>query len=101
MGIVNESREQGRGRNGVFLPLLLLNIALVIWFGFQTQHLVAERSQAQELMAGQAQVLENAQQLRRQLDVLASGTRRLADSGNENALAITMALEQRGITITP
>ena len=98
---MTEPRGKSGGKYGVFLPLLLLNIALVIWFGFQTQHMVAERSQAQELLAGQAQVLQNAQQLRRQLDVLASGTKRLADGGNENAQAITAALEQRGITITP
>jgi K+-transporting ATPase A subunit len=90
-----------RGTSGVFVPLLLVIAALLVWFGFQTVQLVAERSQVETLHGNQTPVFQNAQRMRRQLDTLAAGTQRLADGGNANAKAITDALRQRGITINP
>ncbi|WP_439577785.1 hypothetical protein [Elioraea sp.] len=99
--MADEGSTARRGSGGVFLPVLLVTVALLIWFGFQTVQLIAERSQVESLHANQAPVFQNAQRMRRQLDTLAAGTQRLADGGNANAQAITAALRQRGITINP
>lgn len=99
--MVDEGATSRRGAGGVFLPFLLVTVALLVWFVFQTAQLIAERSQVDALHANQAQVFQNAQRMRRQLDALAAGTQRLADGGNANAQAITAALRQRGITINP
>jgi type II secretory pathway component PulL len=93
--------SQRRVSGGVFLPFLLVVIALLVWFGFQTTQLIAERHQVDALRANQAPVYQNAMRMRRQLDVLAAGTQRLSDAGNANARAITDGLRQRGVTINP
>jgi hypothetical protein len=99
--MAEERTTSRRPAGGVFLPLLLVIVAQLVWFGFQTVQLVLERSQVEALHTNQAPVFQNAQRMRRQLDNLASGTQRLADSGNPNAQAITMGLRQRGIIINP
>lgn len=99
--MAEEGAASRRGAGGVFLPVLLVTLALLVWFGFQSVQLIAERSQADGLHANQAPVFQNAQRMRRQLDTLAAGTQRLADGGNANAQAIIAALRQRGITINP
>jgi hypothetical protein len=99
--MADEGSSSRRGSGGVFLPVLLVTAALLIWFGFQTVQLIAERSQVETLQANQTPVFQNAQRMRRQLDTLAAGTQRLADGGNASAKAITDALRQRGITINP
>jgi hypothetical protein len=99
--MADEGSSSRRGSGGVFLPVLLVTVALLIWFGFQTVQLIAERSQVEALQANQTPVFQNAQRMRRQLDALAAGTQRLADGGNASAKAITDALRQRGITINP
>lgn len=99
--MADEGSTSRRGSGGVFLPLLLVTISLLLWFGFQTVQLIAERSQVDTLHTNQTPVFQNAQRMRRQLDTLAAGTQRLADGGNANAKVITDALRQRGITINP
>jgi type II secretory pathway component PulL len=93
--------SQKRVSGGVFLPLLLVVSALLVWFGFQATQLIRERQQVDALRANQTPVYQNAMRMRRQLDVLAAGTQRLSDAGNANARAITDSLRQRGITINP
>lgn len=88
-------------RRGTFYPFLILSATLVLWFGFQTSQLLAERSSLKGLEQGQAPIYENAQRMRAQLDVIAAGTQRLADGGNPNAEQIITALRARGITINP
>lgn len=99
--MADEGAAARRGAGGVFLPVLLVIVALLVWFGFQTVQLVVERSQVETLHTNQTPVFQNAQRMRRQLDTLAAGTQRLADGGNANAKVITDALRQRGITINP
>lgn len=83
----------------LFVPVLLLALALVVWFGFQASQLYGERAQLASLRGGQDATYQNAQKMRAQLDSLASGTQKLADGGNKNAQAVVNALQQRGITI--
>lgn len=88
-------------QNSPFVPLLLLAIAVLVWFGFQTIQLVQERSALATLNGSQEATYRNAQKMRGQLDALAAGTQKLANAGNRNAQSVVGALQQRGITINP
>ena len=94
----------GRNENSqhrLFLPVFLISLAVVGWFGFQTTHLVKERSNLATLKENQGPTHDNAVKLRAQLDTIAASTQKLADAGNPNAQAIVNALRQRGITTNP
>jgi hypothetical protein len=86
---------------GLFLPILLGLLTLVLWFGFQTSQLTKERDNLNTLRSNQQVMHDNAQKLRTQLDVLAAGTARLAQQGNPNAQQLVNALRAQGITINP
>ncbi|MBE2260942.1 MAG: hypothetical protein IAE88_18955 [Rhodobacteraceae bacterium] len=83
----------------LFLPVLLIALALVVWFGFQASQLNQERSQLANLRVNQETTYQNAQKMRAQLESLAAGTQKLASAGNRNAQTVVGALQQRGITI--
>ena len=90
-----------RARPNVFIPALLIALAVVAWFGFQTVHLVLEWRQlglAQSTLQPQEQ---NAIKLRASLDAVATSTAKLATEGNANARVIVEELRKRGITINP
>jgi uncharacterized protein HemX len=93
---MNEHPQQ---HTNLFLPVLLIALALVVWFGFQANQLNQERSQLANLRINQETTYQNAQKMRAQLDSLAAGTQKLASAGNKNAQALVSALQQRGITI--
>lgn len=82
-----------------FLPLLLLSIALVGWFAFQTFQLIGERKQLDALKTGQEAQIEAAARVRASLDTMAAATGRLAEGGNVNARILVEELRKRGITI--
>lgn len=88
-------------RPSLFVPLLLMLITLVLWFGFQTYQLVKERTNLKTLQANQETMFNNAQKMRAQLDAIAAGTARLAQQGNANAAQVVAALKAKGITINP
>jgi len=88
-------------RPGLFLPVLLILITLVIWFGFQTYQVVKERENLKTLQANQETMFNNAQKMRAQMDAIAAETARLAQQGNANAAQVVNALKARGITINP
>lgn len=82
------------------MPVLLMWLALVIWFGFQTLQLLQERGNLAMLSANQQATYENAVRMRTQLDAIAGGTQRLAESGNRNAALIIDQFRQRGVTFS-
>ena len=96
---MNDMTEQKPAN--LFVPVLLIALALVVWFGFQASQLYAERAQLAGLRSTQEATYQNAQKMRAQLDSLAAGTQKLASAGNKNAQAVVNALNQRGITIKP
>ena len=95
------SDMQMDNRSGIFLPLLLILITLVSWFGFQTFQLVKERENLKTLQTNQETMFTNAQKMRAQLDAIAAGTARLAEHGNANAAQVVNALKAKGISINP
>jgi hypothetical protein len=86
-------------RFNVFLPALLLSVAVVGWAAFQTYQLVNERDALQRFVYSQETLVQNATKLRGQLQGIASETQQLANAGNANAQAIIVELRRRGVTI--
>jgi Tfp pilus assembly protein PilN len=98
--VVHRDRSERSGSGGaLFVPLLLLTCGWLVWMGFQTTQLVREGQSLRSLHAQQAQTVDNAQRMRAQLDAIASGTRRLAEAGNENARLVIEQLARQGVTI--
>ena len=87
--------------HSLFLPSLLVSLALVVWLGFQTWQLVAERQQLSAMHAAQAATVETAAKVRSSLDAVASRTAKLDLEGNANAHVIVEELRKRGVTINP
>ena len=85
---------------GVFVPVLLLALAMVASLAVQSMYLVGETRQlaAAATAIGPQEVA--AGKVRASLDALASATARLATAGNPGARAIVEQLRVRGITIS-
>lgn len=91
--------DDGGGTRSVFVPVLLLALAILVSLAVQAMFLVEEKRkliaasaalEPQELAAGK---------IRASLDSLASGTAGLAAAGNPGARVIVEQLRSRGITI--
>lgn len=95
----NHERASEKAEHSIFTPLLILAVALVAWFAFQTIQLNSERRELAILKANQSTQVEAAAKIRTALDSLAASTQRLANSGNANAQVIVDELRKRGVTI--
>ncbi len=82
------------------LPVLLLALALVIWFGFQLFQTLKTREGLISAYDNQEPQVQTANKIRASLSALASSTKQLANQGNPNAAQIVKALAQRGINIS-
>lgn len=91
--------EPNRRQHSVFLPSLLMAIAIVGWLAFQSIQHWSERQQLATIQVGLDMQEQSAIKLRASLDALASATAKLADSGNANARVIVEELRKRGVTI--
>lgn len=85
----------------VFVPGLLLALAVAGWSGFQTWQLVVERNNLAAAIAGQEPQVEQSRKVRAALENVATKTARIARAGNPNATVIVEELRKRGITIDP
>lgn len=83
-----------------FVPVLLMALSMVAWFGAQLWDGYQQRQQLLAAHSAQRQTVDNASQLRQSLDVLAADTQRMADGGNANAALLVTELRKRGITIS-
>jgi hypothetical protein len=99
--LVSTAGTRAEATYSPFLPLVLLTLAVVAWFGYQTVQLQVERSAQRKALQEQEQVVQSATKMRAQLDALAAETQRLADQGNPNAKLLVDELRKRGITINP
>lgn len=82
-----------------YLPVVLLGLALVIWFGFQLIQTIDAHSNLIKAFDNQEAQFQNAKKLDASLSALATGTKQLANQGNPNAAQIVKALAQKGINI--
>lgn len=92
-------RATEKADQSAFTPLLLLAVAIVAWFAFQTVQLNSERHDLAVIKANQSAQVDAATKIRKDLDSLATATQRLANSGNANAQVIVQELAKRGVTI--
>jgi uncharacterized protein HemX len=83
-----------------FVPVMLLALALAVWFGAQLFDAYQQRLNLLTTHASQQQTVDNAGKLRQSLDALAADTQRMADGGNANAALLVTELRKRGITIS-
>ena len=98
---MNESgpRSAPRPRRSIFLPLALIAAALL---GSLASDIYQESRRYAVLVDRNAQLdtsLSDSRNVRNQFDVLVNGLGELARSGNRNAAALLVRLEQRGVTL--
>ncbi len=96
---MKNGRPAPRGAWGPFLPLLILLLSALAWFGVQVQHLHVLHNSLATARDGQEAALQQAQRMREALDTLSARTQRLAEAGNANARLVLDELRRRGITI--
>ena len=85
----------------IFVPLLILELALAAWFGFQAIQLNGERNAMHGLITSQDKQVEESKKVRDALDAIARGTAQLSDAGNSNARLVIEELKKRGIVMNP
>jgi hypothetical protein len=83
---------------GTNLPLTILLVALVLWFGFQTLQLATERVNLGEARGHQEAAMQESQKLRTQFESLISKTSELANKGHAGAKLVMDELQKRGMT---
>jgi hypothetical protein len=86
---------------GTNLPLTILLVALVLWFGFQTLQLATERANLGEARGHQEAAMQESQKLRTQFESLISKTSELANKGHAGAKLVMDELQKRGMTAQP
>ena len=98
-----EERELVRTpvERGANLPLIILLIALVLWFGFQTLQLANERANLGEARGHQEAAMQEAQKLRTQFESLINKTSELANKGHAGAKLVMEELQKRGMAAQP
>lgn len=94
-----QPQSGGGGQYELFLPVLLVTVAVTAWFAFQTVQLVEERSSLAQLKDAQEKTLQNAHKMRAQLNSIASGVAQLAKQGNADAKLVVKALRAKGIML--
>lgn len=88
-------------RYGVFLPLLLILMVLNIMLLSSGIALFRENTSLRYSLTYQSGSVNEADKLMNQLDSIASGAVKLADSGNSHVRELIDALKKQGIIITP
>jgi len=94
-------REIGSREFNPFVPLLLVTLLLVGILGVQLNERLAQQQLLEELIAGQAEPLQESVRMREQFQGLVTGTAQLAAAGNESAQRIQADLERAGVRFTP
>jgi hypothetical protein len=83
------------------VPLTILLIALVVWFGFQTLQLATERANLGEARGHQEAAMQESEKLRSQFESLISKTSELANKGHTGAKLVMDELQKRGMMAQP
>jgi hypothetical protein len=86
---------------GANLPLIILLIALLLWFGFQTLQLATERANLGEARGHQEAAMQEAQKLRTQFESLVGKISELANKGHAGAKLVMDELQKRGMAAQP
>ena len=95
----NPEKTVLQGGDRVYIPVLCLALAFFFLMVFQNVQLHEGRKTLEATRVQQQQALDQGVLVQKQLDALAIGTQRLANSGNPNARLIIEELRKAGITI--
>ena len=79
------------------LPLVVTLVALLIYFGFQTFSLLAERGNLGQVKASQETALQEAQKIQSQFRTLVTKTGELAEKGHTGAKMVMEGLQRQGM----
>jgi len=83
----------------LLFPLSMLSLVVVVFLGFQTTLLMTDRAALSQAHMAQDKPLEQALKVKEQANVLAVGTKKLADGGNKDAQNIIAQLKKMGIEV--
>jgi hypothetical protein len=95
------SEANHRPRVSVFVPVLLIALAVLVGLGFQSVQLAREWNQLRTAETELQPREQNAVKLRASLDAVATATAKLSTEGNSNARTVVDELRKRGVTINP
>lgn len=79
----------------------LLIVTMLVLSGFLLYQSIADRQALLATVANQEQPLQQAQQVKAQLNSLASATAKLAEQGDAGAKQIIDSMQKQGIRIQP
>ena len=88
-------------RSSTFIPLLIIALTLLLQIAYRNSQLQREGDMLSNQWDQQSSPIDEANNLRNQLQAIAGATAVLADQGNENAILIREQLRTQGITIQP
>jgi len=88
-------------QRSLILPVCLVLAALTIYFGFQTFHLLSERSNLRLVKASQDAAIAEAQKVQSQFKTLVTRISGLAEKGHAGAKMVMEELFQRGVSAAP
>ena len=94
-----DQAHSGGPRYSMFVPALLIVIALILMTGFQMIQLTREHELLNSRLEAQTGPLAESQKVREQLQSVVTSTQALAQSGNQNAARIIDQLEKAGMKI--
>ena len=79
------------------LPMVIILVALAIYFGFQTFSLLVERGSLGQVKASQDNALQEAQKIQTQFRTLVTKTGELAEKGHAGAKLVMEGLQRQGM----
>ena len=83
------------------LPFAITLAALLVYFGFQTVQLVAQRSELSAVKSSQEAALQASQKVQEQFNVIMTKTNELAKQGHVGAKLVLEGLQNAGGGQTP
>jgi hypothetical protein len=93
--------ERGSSIGDLWLPVLLVVVALFVLTAFETGHAIHERGTLADLRRSQEPTIQEAIKLRQQLETLAGRTAQLAAEGDEGAKTVVDQMKRQGVTLSP
>lgn len=92
-------RQDDESGRSVFVPILLVVLALLVMTGFQSFQLLRESELLKTRLELQTEPLQESKNVSQQFESVAKSTADLARKGNANAQRIVQELEKAGVKI--
>jgi hypothetical protein len=97
----NEADTPVVEKSPLVLPLILMLLALTIYFGFQTLQFLYERNNLVMVKSSQEAAIREAQKIQTQFKTLVGKTGELAGKGHAGAKMVMEELLKRGVSSAP